>query len=103
VEKFKLPKSMPDDLIEELRMVAGHDYVDMWQHMDLDEMHQMDAALFIENVVRFLNELAEAGGSVGERADRVLNRIDERDPYKEDAIKRAEADNIRRGIKSVPL
>jgi hypothetical protein len=99
VEKFKLPKSMPDDLIEELRMVAGHDYVDMWQHMDLDEMHQMDAALFIENVVHFLNELVEAGGSVGERADRVLKRVDELDPYKEEAVKRDKAREWLRQLK----
>ena len=70
---MKLP---PDDLIEELRIIAGQGERATFPHLSKEDFAQMDAADFMQSALLFLRDLKAAGGEVGLRAERILARLE---------------------------
>ena len=73
---MELPKSTPDELIEDLRELAGDSYTLVFPNMEKDELIEMDAADFIASATAFLRDLEAAGGETGARAARILQRLE---------------------------
>ncbi len=71
-----LPRLSPEELVEELNELARASFVDTFPHVPQDQTLEADAAAFIQSAAAVLTELAAEGGAIGQRAQRVLDRLE---------------------------
>jgi len=71
-----LPRLSPEELVEELNELARASFVDTFPNVPQDQTLEADAAAFIQSAAAVLTELAAEGGAIGERAQRVLDRLE---------------------------